>query len=196
MRISSQLDIDEQEFEVLTTTSRGPGGQHVNRSETRVVLRWNVLESASLTEEQRARLLEKLGSRISREGVLQVAAEDHRSQTRNRELARERLADLVSDALRQERQRKPTRPTVPRRSAASTTRRSAVRSKSGAGSRTMIELRGRPDLKAEPPPRDRSGGSSVLRLGHPVTDPCRPPSTGLRPAPSQPAPARDRWSCR
>ncbi|RKZ14341.1 aminoacyl-tRNA hydrolase, partial [bacterium] len=73
MRITNQLHIDEAEIEVQTTTSRGPGGQHVNRSETRVVLRWNVLESASLNEEQRSRILDKLGSRISREGVLQVA---------------------------------------------------------------------------------------------------------------------------
>jgi ribosome-associated protein len=111
VRIDSQLEIDEQELEVLTTTSRGPGGQHVNRSETRVVLRWNVLESASLTEVQRARILDRLGSRISREGVLQVAAEDHRSQTRNRELARERLASLLAEALKQERLRKATKPT-------------------------------------------------------------------------------------
>ena len=111
MRVSPELTIDEAELEVLTTTSRGPGGQHVNRSETRVVLRWNVLESASLTDEQRSRLVQKLASRISREGVLQVAAEDHRSQTRNRDLARERLAELVADALKRERPRKPTRPT-------------------------------------------------------------------------------------
>ena len=111
MRISSELDIDEAELELVTTTSRGPGGQHVNRSETRVVLRWNVCDSASLTEDQRSRLLEKLATRISREGILQVAAEDHRSQTRNRELARDRLADLVRSALRRERPRRPTRPT-------------------------------------------------------------------------------------
>lgn len=110
MRIDSRLEIDEQELELLTTTSRGPGGQHVNRAETRVVLRWNVLQSASLTEGQRARILDKLGSRISREGVLQVAAEDHRSQTRNRELARDRLALLLADALKRERPRKATKP--------------------------------------------------------------------------------------
>ena len=111
MRITNQLHIDEAEIEVQTTTSRGPGGQHVNRSETRVVLRWNVLESASLDEEQRARILDKLGSRISREGVLQVAAEEHRSQARNRDLARERLAALVAGTLERQAPRKPTRPT-------------------------------------------------------------------------------------
>ena len=111
MRITNQLHIDEAEIEVQTTTSRGPGGQHVNRSETRVVLRWNVLESASLNEEQRSRILDKLGSRISREGVLQVAAEEHRSQARNRDLARERLVALIAGALERQAPRRPTRPT-------------------------------------------------------------------------------------
>jgi ribosome-associated protein len=111
MRISDHLFIDESELEVTATTSSGPGGQHVNRSRTRVVLRWNVRESASLTDAQRARLLERLGSRISAEGILQVAAEDHRSQARNRDLARERLAELVTRALRRPRPRRRTKPT-------------------------------------------------------------------------------------
>lgn len=111
MQINNRLTIDDAEFEVQTTTARGPGGQHVNRTETRVVLRFNVLESASLSDAQRTRLLEKLGSRISREGFLQVAAEDHRSQGRNRELALERMAALLADALHVEKPRKATRPT-------------------------------------------------------------------------------------
>jgi ribosome-associated protein len=111
MRINDELQIDESEIETLTTTSRGPGGQHVNRSETRVVLRLNVIESASLSEEQRSTILHKLGSRISREGVLQVAAEEHRSQARNRDLARDRMIELLASALHRDRPRKPTRPT-------------------------------------------------------------------------------------
>lgn len=111
MRVNDNLSIDEAEIEVQTTTSRGPGGQHVNRSETRVVLRFNVLTSASLSDEQRARILDRLAPRISREGILQVAAEDHRSQTRNRELAMERLAGLLAEALRRAKPRRPTRPT-------------------------------------------------------------------------------------
>lgn len=111
MRVSEELSIDEAELEVVTTTSRGPGGQHVNRSETRVVLRWNVVASASLTDGQRERLLDKLGARISQDGVLQVAAEDHRSQSRNRDLARERLASLVREALKRDKPRRPTKPT-------------------------------------------------------------------------------------
>jgi ribosome-associated protein len=111
MRINDELAIDESEIEIQTTTSRGPGGQHVNRTETRVVLRLNVIESVSFSEEQRSIVLRKLGRRISREGILQVAAEDHRSQTRNRELARERMIELLASALHRERPRKPTRPT-------------------------------------------------------------------------------------
>jgi ribosome-associated protein len=111
MRINDELLIDESEIEIQTTTSRGPGGQHVNRSETRVVLRLNVISSASLSTEQRSTILRKLGSRISREGILQVAAEEHRSQLRNRELARERMIELLANALHRDRPRKPTRPT-------------------------------------------------------------------------------------
>ena len=111
MRVTRSLEIDEAELEVTTTTSRGPGGQHANRSQTRAVLRWNVLSSPSLTEEQRALILERLASRISREGVLQISVDDHRSLTRNRDLARERLAALLVDALKQDRMRRATKPT-------------------------------------------------------------------------------------
>lgn len=111
MRVTRSLEIDEAELEVTTTTSRGPGGQHANRSQTRAVLRWNVLSSPSLTEEQRALVLERLASRISREGVIQISVDDHRSLTRNRDLARERLAALLVDALKQDRTRRATKPT-------------------------------------------------------------------------------------
>jgi len=136
MRINPQLDIDDSEIEILTTTSRGPGGQHVNRSETRVVLRWNVLRSESLNEDQRQRILDRLGSRISREGVLQVGAEEHRSQTRNRDLATERLAALLAGALHREKRRKATRPTR-----ASRTRRLEEKKRRGA----IKQRRKRPD---------------------------------------------------
>lgn len=111
MRIDDNLTIDEAELEFRATTSSGPGGQHVNRSQTRVVLRWNVQESGSLSGAQRARLLKKLATRISADGILQVAAEDHRSQARNRDLARERFRELVAEALRKPRPRRATKPT-------------------------------------------------------------------------------------
>jgi ribosome-associated protein len=111
MRVTGSLEIDEMELEISTTTSRGPGGQHANRSQTRAVLRWNVLASQSLTEQQRARILERLAPRISRDGVIQISVDDHRSLTRNRDLARARLADLLADALKRDRPRRATKPT-------------------------------------------------------------------------------------
>lgn len=88
----------------------GPGGQHVNKTSTRVTLEWSITRSAVLDDAQRARLLEKLAGRITNEGVLQVHAEDARSQLRNRELAAVRLAELVEAALRRPKARRPTRP--------------------------------------------------------------------------------------
>ena len=98
------------EIEFRASRAGGPGGQHVNRRETRIEARWNVLESASITEAERARILAKLGARIGKDGVLRVVAEAERSQYRNKELATSRLQELVAAALKVPRQRKPTRP--------------------------------------------------------------------------------------
>lgn len=99
-----------EELSFRATRSGGPGGQHVNTSATRVELRWNVAESPSLSDEQRRRLLERLGSRIDARGYLRVVADERRSQLRNREAAVARLNSLVSDALKQLKKRKKTRP--------------------------------------------------------------------------------------
>ena len=98
------------EIEFRASRAGGPGGQHVNRRETRIEARWNVLESASITEAERARILAKLGARIGKDGVLRVVAEAERSQYRNKELATSRLQELVAAALEVPKQRKPTRP--------------------------------------------------------------------------------------
>ena len=82
----------------------------MNTSATRVEVRWNVAESPSLSDEQRRRLLERLGGRINVRGYLRVVADERRSQLRNREAAVERLSSLVSDALKQPKKRKKTRP--------------------------------------------------------------------------------------
>lgn len=102
--------VPEHEIYFQASRSGGPGGQHVNRRATRVEACWNVRESPSLTEEERARILEKLASRIGKDGVLRVVAEDERSQYRNKELAKQRLRDLVVEALRVPKRRKKTRP--------------------------------------------------------------------------------------
>jgi len=103
------LVIPGPELREAASRSGGPGGQHVNKTSTRVSLRWNALESAALDPAQRARLLRRLGGRLTRSGDLVVHARRHRSRARNRELARERLAELVRDALATRRPRRPTR---------------------------------------------------------------------------------------
>lgn len=104
------LRIPRGEVTWKATRSGGPGGQHVNTSATRVELTWDVAGSPSLTEEQRARLLRKLASRLDGEGVLRLVESGSRSQHRNREAVTERLAELVEAALKEPRRRKKTRP--------------------------------------------------------------------------------------
>jgi ribosome-associated protein len=100
--------------EIIESASRssGPGGQHVNKTSTRVTLRWNARTSSALTATQRRRLLRCLASRLTRDGELLVHASRQRSRARNRELARERLAELVRDAVAAPRRRIATRPSA------------------------------------------------------------------------------------
>jgi ribosome-associated protein len=89
----------------------GPGGQNVNKVETKVVLAFQVDASRSLSAEQRARIRDKLASRVTSDGTIQVHADRHRSRERNLADARERLAALLSAALARPKARKSTRPT-------------------------------------------------------------------------------------
>ncbi|HJN74655.1 MAG TPA: alternative ribosome rescue aminoacyl-tRNA hydrolase ArfB [Myxococcota bacterium] len=97
--IDDTLVIPGAELRVLTSRSGGPGGQGVNTTNSRVQLQWRVQGSSALDEAQQARLLRNLASRIRAGGLLQVAVQSERSQHRNRQLARERLAELVREAL-------------------------------------------------------------------------------------------------
>jgi len=108
--VTKRSTVPEDEIYFRATRSGGPGGQHVNRRATRVEACWNVRLSAALTDDEKERILEKLASRIDRGGVLRVLADDERSQHRNKELAKERLRDLVARALRVPKRRKKTRP--------------------------------------------------------------------------------------
>lgn len=101
--------IPDEELSFATSRSGGPGGQNVNKLETRVTVRFDVAGSPSLTDEQRQRILERLATRITREGVLHVTSQKHRTQGENRETAAVRLRELVAEALREETPRKPTR---------------------------------------------------------------------------------------
>ncbi len=109
MRIDERLDIDDAELSYATSRSSGPGGQNVNKVETRVTLLFPIETSPSLSEEQKARLGERLATRISKEGVLRVVSQKHRTQAANREAARERFAELLRDALAPVRRRRRTR---------------------------------------------------------------------------------------
>jgi ribosome-associated protein len=107
--VTEGLAIPDEELSFQTSRSGGPGGQNVNKLETRVTVRFDVASSPSLTEEQRQRLLQRLATRITRSGVLHVTSQKHRTQAENREAAVARLAELVAEALREETPRKPTR---------------------------------------------------------------------------------------
>lgn len=102
--------IPASELAERVSRAGGPGGQHVNKVATRVTLVWNVTESVALDGEQRARLLHRLGPRLTGRGELVVHASSERAQRRNRVEARRRLAALVHAALVPERARRATRP--------------------------------------------------------------------------------------
>jgi len=140
LEVRRDLVIRRDELDEAASRAGGPGGQHVNKTSTRVTLRWNVPRSGSLTESQRARLLAALGARLTRDGDLVVHADAHRSQARNRELARERISAVVRAALAE---RKPRRPTGP--SKAARTRRTDTKTRRGATKRG----RGRVDPESD-----------------------------------------------
>ncbi len=112
VRITPRLAIPLTELSFRATTGGGPGGQHVNRSATRIELRWNLLESPSLSEPQRARLRERLAHRLDARGTIRLVAGARRSQAANRDEAVRRFARLVAGALHVAPPRKPTRPTA------------------------------------------------------------------------------------
>ncbi|MFN8340610.1 MAG: alternative ribosome rescue aminoacyl-tRNA hydrolase ArfB [Cyclobacteriaceae bacterium] len=92
------------------TRSSGPGGQHVNKTSTKVILRWKPADSKHLPEEVKIRLLLQVATRITEEGELVVSAQESRSQLANKELAGEKLADIIRKAYTRPRKRKPTKP--------------------------------------------------------------------------------------
>lgn len=109
--VREDLVLPADELRVSFSRSGGPGGQNVNKVETRVVLRFDVRGSRTLGEGQRRRIEEKLASRLTGEGELIVAADTHRERARNLAEARERLAALLRGALHRDPPRKSTRPT-------------------------------------------------------------------------------------
>jgi len=112
IRVTQTVAIPRSELVVRATRSGGPGGQHVNTSSTRIEITWDVMRTRSLTEEERTRVVARLGARVSDQGTVRVVASDSRSQRQNRERAESRLSDLIRRALAVPKARKRTR--VPR----------------------------------------------------------------------------------
>jgi ribosome-associated protein len=110
LRVSRSVEIPEHELRWRFSRSSGPGGQSVNTADSRVQLSFDIAGSSALGPVQRARALRRLERRLV-DGVVTIAASEERSQHRNREAARERLARLLAEAIAPPpRQRRPTKP--------------------------------------------------------------------------------------
>jgi ribosome-associated protein len=109
IRVNESILIPRSELVMRASRSSGAGGQHVNKTSSRIEISWNIAESRAVTDEQRSQLLSRLSSRLSDEGAIRVVASETRSQLRNREAAEQRLADTVAKALVIRKKRKPTR---------------------------------------------------------------------------------------
>lgn len=109
LTIHDNLVIPERELAYRRSRSSGPGGQNVNKVETKVTLLFDIDRSEQLDADQKDRIRQKLATRINKEGVLRVISQKHRTQKANREAAREKFAELVAGALEIERPRRPTK---------------------------------------------------------------------------------------
>lgn len=107
--ITDTLIIPASELMITAARSSGPGGQHVNKTSSKILLRWSPQTSNVLSDEQRALILERLQSRLVGGHELLIQVESERSQHRNRTIALERLRELLRYALRPVKARKPTR---------------------------------------------------------------------------------------
>jgi ribosome-associated protein len=99
------------ELSFESTRSRGPGGQHVNRTESAVILRWNLSETKGFTDLQKGRMLEKIGNQLTKEGEVLIRAETFRDQESNKKEAVRRLNELIEKALFVPKKRIKTKPT-------------------------------------------------------------------------------------
>jgi ribosome-associated protein len=111
IQITKDIAIDESEIEYSFAGASGPGGQHANRAATAVQIRFDVARSPSLPDDVRQRLARLAGSRMTQEGELIIRSQRFRSQHRNRQDALERLIDLIHEAAKRPKRRRPTKRT-------------------------------------------------------------------------------------
>lgn len=138
IRITPRISLDESEIEETFVRASGPGGQNVNKISSAVQMRFDVASSPNLSDTVKERLIRLAGRRMTREGVLVISAQRHRTQERNRADALERLTELITKAAEPVIQRRATRPTF-----ASKLRRLAGK-----------ETRGKVKALRRPPDRD------------------------------------------
>jgi ribosome-associated protein len=111
IRITDKISIEDSEIEESFVRSSGPGGQNVNKLSTAVQLRFDVRRSPSLGNDVAIRLMRLAGKRMTKDGVLVIVAQRHRTQERNRADALDRLATLIREAATPPTPRKATKPT-------------------------------------------------------------------------------------
>jgi len=111
MKITDEIELAEWELNESFTRASGPGGQNVNKVSTAVELRFEAERSPNLTDAVKARLKRLAGQRWTKEGAIVIFVQDTRSQARNRELARERLTELIIAATHVPKRRRATKPT-------------------------------------------------------------------------------------
>jgi len=99
LRINDRLSIDESELDYEFARSSGPGGQNVNKVETKVTLKWVIGNSAALSDDEKRRVSDALKSRVTKDGVLRVTSQRHRTREANRHAAIGRFIELLDDAL-------------------------------------------------------------------------------------------------
>lgn len=110
--IKTGIVIPEHELDISTSRAGGPGGQHVNKSDTRITVRWNILQTNVLNEEQKQQLISKLQTKLTSEGDLIVHNSESRSQVQNKKLALQNLAEEICRALYVPKKRKATKITA------------------------------------------------------------------------------------